>query len=101
MYIYYTLENYCLTIHCLLSEPFCTLILNSLYDSRYIQARYDGSALPGFSTVYRFSPMVTLQKQVYVSVLKKDLLKIVGANSSATTSLQNIVSIHVYFKGTD
>lgn len=45
--------------------------------------------------------MVTLQKQVYVSVLKKDLLKIVGANSSATTSLQNIVSVHVYFKGTD
>lgn len=53
----------------------------------------------GFSTVYRFSPMVTLQKQVYVSVLKKDLLKIVGANSSATTSLQNIVSAHVYFQG--
>ena len=45
--------------------------------------------------------MVALQKQVYVSVLKKDLLKIVGANSSATTSLQNIVSVHVYLKGTN
>jgi hypothetical protein len=43
--------------------------------------------------------MVTLQKQVYVSVLKKDLLKIVGANSSATTSLQNIVSVSCLLKG--
>lgn len=47
--------------------------------------------LPPLTEVTIFSPMANIQKQVYVSVLKKESPKIIGDSPGTATSLQNIV----------